>query len=76
MPGHCPGAAHIRTPTLTLKKCPGCGEEVEVFSNDTSVTCRTCGFIVYNDIISCIRWCRHARECVGEETYRRLTADR
>jgi hypothetical protein len=76
MPGHCPGAAHIRTPTLTLKKCPGCGEEVEVFSNDTLVTCRTCGFIVYNDIISCIRWCRHARECMGEETYRRLTADR
>ena len=24
---HCPGAANLRTPTLTIKKCPQCGEE-------------------------------------------------
>jgi ribosomal protein S27E len=73
---HCPGAANIRTPTLTIKKCPQCGEDVEVFSNDTTVTCGTCGFVIYNDIQSCVRWCRHARECVGEETYRKLTAEK
>ncbi len=69
---HCPGAANLRTPTLAIKKCPQCGEEIEVFSNDLSVNCSRCGFTVYNDTASCIRWCRHARECLGEELYNRL----
>jgi len=71
---HCPGAAHIRTPILSIKKCPQCGGEVELFSNDVSVKCSECGFVVYNDIESCVRWCRHAKECVGEEIYRKLMA--
>jgi hypothetical protein len=69
---HCPGAANIQTPTLTIKKCPHCGAQVEVFSNDISVKCSGCGFTVYNDIESCIQWCRHAKECVGEEMYNKL----
>jgi len=73
---HCPGAANIRTPTLTIKKCPRCGEDVEVFSNDITVSCSTCGFVIYNDIQSCVQWCTYARECVGEETYRKLTAEK
>lgn len=72
----CPGAANIRTPTLAIRKCPQCGEEVEVFSNDISVRCSRCGFTVYNDVLSCVRWCRFARECIGEEAYRHLTAKR
>jgi NADH pyrophosphatase NudC (nudix superfamily) len=69
---HCPGAANLRTPTLSIKKCPQCGEEVELFSNDISVKCSTCGFVVYNEIESCIQWCKHAKECVGDEMYRKL----
>jgi hypothetical protein len=69
---HCPGAANLRTPTLTIKKCPQCGGEVEVFSSDTSVPCSTCGFIVYNDALSCVQWCSYAKECVGEEMYRTI----
>jgi anaerobic ribonucleoside-triphosphate reductase len=76
VPDHCPGASDIRTPTLAIKKCPQCGNEVEVFSNDLHVTCDTCGFVISNDIISCVRWCRYAKECVGEEMYRKLTAGR
>jgi ribosomal protein S27AE len=71
---HCPGAANLRTPTLAIRKCPRCGEEVELFSNDVSVTCSNCGFVVYNDTISCVQWCRYARECVGEETYNKFMA--
>jgi NADH pyrophosphatase NudC (nudix superfamily) len=71
---HCPGAANIRTPTLAIKKCPQCGEEVEVFSSDVSVKCSRCGFEVYNDIMSCVQWCKHAKECVGTETYDRIIA--
>jgi len=73
MLNHCPGAANLRTPTLTVRKCPQCGEEVEVFSSDVAVTCSRCGFVVYNDMESCIRWCRHAKECLGAETYGKLT---
>jgi ribosomal protein S27AE len=68
----CPGAADLRTPTLTIKKCPRCGEEVEIFSNDVKVACDKCGFVIYNDLLSCVQWCRYAKECVGEETYKRL----
>ena len=75
MPDQCPGAANLRTPTLSIKKCPQCGEEVELFSNDISVKC-SCGFVVYNDIESCIQWCRHAKECVGEEMYNKLMAQK
>jgi len=70
----CPGAAQVRTPTLTIKKCPSCGEEIEVFSNDISVACSKCGFVVYNDIASCVQSCRYAKECVGEELYETLMA--
>jgi ribosomal protein S27E len=70
---HCPGAANLRTPTLKVKKCPQCGGEVEVFSNDVAVKCTQCGFVVYNDIASCVQWCKHAQECVGIEMFERLT---
>ncbi len=71
----CPGAAAIRgTPTLKVKKCPECGCEVELFSTDVQRGCDRCGFVVYNDVQSCIRWCAKARECVGEELYRKLTS--
>lgn len=69
---HCPGAANLRTPTLTIRKCPQCGEEVEVFSNDAAVKCSRCGFVVYNDMESCIQWCRHAKECLGNGVYGKL----
>ncbi len=69
----CPGSANIRTPTLTIKKCPECGEEVEVFSSDTKVVCSGCGFTIYNDISGCVRWCRHAKDCLGQEVYDKLS---
>jgi predicted RNA-binding Zn-ribbon protein involved in translation (DUF1610 family) len=71
---HCPGAANIRTPTLSIKKCPQCGNEVEIFSNDVEVACDNCGFVIYNDILSFVQWCKYAKECVGEETYRKIMA--
>ncbi len=68
----CPGAANIGTPTLSIKKCPECGKEVEVFSTDVEVMCSNCGFTVYNDLESCIQWCKYAEKCVGEEQYKKL----
>lgn len=72
----CPGSANLRTPTLSMKKCPECGHEVEVFSSDIKVPCDNCGFMVYNEISGCVRWCKHARECLGEETYQKIVEER
>jgi len=66
----------LTTPTLKVKKCPQCGNDVEVFSNDVQVKCDTCGFTVYNDVESCIQWCKYARLCVGDELYRKLKKTR
>ena len=71
---NCPGASGIRgTPTLSEKACPNCGKPIEMFSTDMQVQC-VCGFIAYNDIQSCISWCKYARECVGDELYERITS--
>jgi len=69
----CPGAAQFtRTPTLKIKRCPECGGDVEIFSTELRVKCDNCGFTIYNDMESCIQWCKYAKDCVGEEIYNRL----
>ena len=72
MVDQCPGASNIRMPRLELKPCPRCGEEIEVFSNEASARCVKCGFVVYNDLLSCVEWCEYARECVGDRAYERI----
>lgn len=68
----CPGAVGIRTPTIITKQCPECGREVEIFSNEMQTKCSKCGFAIYNDLESCVQWCKYAEECVGEEMYKKL----
>jgi rRNA maturation protein Nop10 len=68
----CPGNINMRTPTIKLKKCPQCGEEVELFSIDMKVDCPACGQPVYNNINSCIDYCEYAEKCLGTETYQKL----
>ena len=61
-----------RTPTIIEKICPQCGELIELFSIDTQVSCEKCGFVAYNDTLSCVQWCQYARKCVGDEMYERM----
>lgn len=61
-----------RTPTIREKTCPVCGNTIEIFSTDTQVTCDKCGFVAYNDALSCVQWCQYARKCVGDEMYERM----
>jgi ribosomal protein S27AE len=68
----CPGAAPLRRPTIILKTCPRCGEEIEMFSDDAKMNCSKCGFTVYNNALSCVQWCEYAKQCVGEEVYNEL----
>ena len=51
------------------KICPRCGHEVEIFSIDTQAECEHCGFVIYNDTLNCVQWCKYARECVGDRMY-------
>ncbi len=61
-----------RTPTLLEKTCPQCGSVIEIFSIDTEVVCDTCGFVAYNDTLTCVQWCKYARKCVGDEMYEHM----
>lgn len=65
--GGCQGKP--RTPTIHEKVCPKCGNIIELFSIDTEMACEHCGFIAYNDTLSCVQWCQYAKQCVGEEMY-------
>ena len=60
--------------TIEDKICPQCGHEVEIFSVDTEAVCENCGCVIYNDTLSCVQWCKYAKQCVGEQTYERLMA--
>ena len=61
-----------RTPTIHEKICPRCGEIIEMFSIDTEMACENCGFVAYNDTLSCVQWCKYAKKCVGEEMYNHM----
>ena len=61
-----------RTPTIEERRCPQCGNLIEIFSTDTQVACENCGFVAYNDSLSCVQWCKYARKCVGDEMYEHM----
>ena len=72
MEGRCPGADTVLRPTIILKECPECGEEIELFSTDESAKCSKCGFTVYNEVESCLKWCKYAKKCVDEGLYEKI----
>ena len=61
-----------RTPTIEEKICPQCGNLIELFSIDTQIPCDKCGFVAYNDSLSCVQWCKYARKCGGDEMYEHM----
>ena len=61
-----------KTPTLTEKTCPQCGAPIEIFSTDVDAVCENCGYKIYNDTVDCVQWCKYAKLCVGDETYRHM----
>ena len=64
--------ARPKTPTIEEKVCPHCGSIIEMFSIDTQMACEKCGFVAYNDTLSCVQWCQYARKCVGDEMYEHM----
>lgn len=60
--------------TINERVCPHCGNIIELFSIDTEVACDKCGFVAYNDTLSCVQWCKYAKQCVGEKMYESMMA--
>ena len=66
----CPGSKYMRQPKPELFPCPGCGGEVEIWSDEISGRCTACGTMVMRDgTMSCLEWCAMARECVGDDVF-------
>ena len=75
MVSHCPGQDG-RNLKVSLHKCPECGNEVEIFSDEMRVKCRKCGAYVNKEQVpSCIQWCAKARECLGEERWKMMKGE-
>jgi len=72
MVSHCPGQ-DTRNLKSAIYKCPDCGAEVEMFSDETRIKCKKCKNWVYREKMpSCIEWCAKARECLGEERWKAI----
>lgn len=55
---------------LGLYKCPSCGVEIEIFSDEHQVECYQCAETIYRERVSpCIEWCASANECLGKERW-------
>ena len=68
----CPGQDDRNLKTEILK-CPDCGCQVEIFSDEIKVHCPKCKNLVCRERFpSCIDWCKFAKECVGPEKYKQL----
>lgn len=68
----CPGQ-DMRNLRVSIHKCPNCGAEVEIFSDELKIRCPKCRQMVYKEKVpSCIEWCASARQCLGEERWRQL----
>ena len=68
----CPGQ-DTRNLRIELYRCPSCGAEVEIFSDEVRARCHQCRELVYREqLSSCIDWCASARQCLGEGRWSRL----
>ncbi|MBN2551354.1 MAG: hypothetical protein JXB06_01235 [Spirochaetales bacterium] len=73
----CPGAKFLRQPKPEIFECPSCGEEVEIWSDEVRGVCSNCGRAVFREgTMSCLEWCKFAKDCVGEEAYDRYMKNR
>ncbi len=69
----CPGSNDIKQPKPEDIACRKCGTAVEMWSDETEAKCEKCGQVNSRVLDpSCIDWCAFAKECVGDDKYKRL----
>ena len=66
----CPGqdTRYWKSGDIYEEKCPGCGQVLEFFKDDSSRKCKNCGKRVLNPKIDfgCAAYCEHADQCLKE----------
>ena len=66
----CPGSQRFRQPEPEIIKCPACGKEVEIWTDEVKATCPGCRRTVMREAgSSCLDWCRYAKQCVGDKLF-------
>jgi hypothetical protein len=59
-------------PKIELVRCPHCGGDAEIWSDEVEGDCPECHRkFMRTHKPSCADWCKYARECLGEETYKK-----
>ncbi len=78
---NCPGNSWSRKkPSEMVKeiKCEYCGNELELWYDETKVRCNKCLEYNFKDIedllkdFQCANWCNDPESCLGPKTYRRF----
>lgn len=63
----CPGSKLIKEPSPEEIICQKCKATVEIWSDERRAKCRNCGHITVRELTqSCLDWCVHAKECMGQ----------
>jgi len=72
----CPGSQIFSQPYPEEKRCPVCGYDVEIWSDETKTVCPQCKTTIRREMqMGCLSWCRYAKECVGGEVYNKYIAN-
>jgi hypothetical protein len=67
----CPGSLVFMQPKPDTIPCVACGADTEIWSDEAEGKCPSCGATVVRYASqSCVDWCKHARECLGEDKYK------
>ncbi len=67
----CPGSGSFTQPKPDVVACPGCGSDVEIWSDEATGQCATCSRVVIRtETQSCVDWCRFARNCLGDQKFK------
>ncbi|MHB8772404.1 MAG: FmdB family zinc ribbon protein [Syntrophales bacterium] len=68
----CPGSLVFMQPKPDMIPCVACGAETEIWSDEAEGKCPACGATVVRYASqSCVDWCKHAKECLGEDKYKK-----
>jgi hypothetical protein len=66
----CPGqdSRYWKPGAIFDTKCPGCGQQVEFFKDDTTRKCNHCGHRFVNPQMDfgCAAYCQYAEQCIGD----------
>lgn len=75
MTDKCPGS-DMRKLTASIHKCPKCGAEVEMFSDEIKRRCPECKTVVSKkETPACVQWCASAKACLGEKRWKELMGE-